>query len=89
MDNNSFTSLILLLILFFVIPSVLKFLGKYTMSTKDAQRNEEDDVSPRIPEVPEKIFPKYETREQARPESSHANDERPLITNEPINPKWF
>jgi hypothetical protein len=89
MENHSFTSLILLLVLFFVIPSALKFLGKYTMSTRDAQRNEEDAPRPRIPEIPEKIFPRYEGKDQDYPGSSPENAERPHITNEPINPKWF
>ncbi|HQG32514.1 MAG TPA: hypothetical protein PLA83_11355 [Deltaproteobacteria bacterium] len=89
MENQSFTSLILLLILFFVIPSVLKFLGKYTMSTKDAQRDGEDAPRPRTLEIPEKIFPRYEGKEQDHPRSGPSESERPYITNEPINPKWF
>jgi len=89
MEDHSFTSLILLLVLFFVIPSVLKFLGKYTMSTKDAPGDGESTPRPRTSEIPEKIFPRYEERGQDHPRSSPAESERPHITNEPINPRWF
>ncbi len=89
MEDNSFTSLILLLVLFFVIPSALKFLGKYTMSTKEARRDAEDAPRPLSPEVPEKIFPGHEGRERDRPGNGPVRSERPHITNEPINPKWF
>lgn len=89
MENHSFTSLILLLVLFFVIPSVLKFLGKYTASTRDERSDGEEIPRPRTSEVPEKIFPRYEGKDQAQPASLPANTEQPRITNEPINPKWF
>lgn len=89
MENHSLTSLILLLVLFFVIPSALKFLGKYTASTKDAGRDEEDAPRPRTSEVPEKIFPRYETKDPDHPGGSPVKSERPHISNEPIRPKWF
>jgi hypothetical protein len=87
MHDNSFTSLIILLVLFFVLPSVFKLLGQYTLKSKGLDRqgheDEESEVPmPRetIPGHPEKIEPMRGPREE--------NSQR-AMDNTPIHPRWF
>lgn len=83
MGNSSFTSLLILLVLFIVLPSVLKFLGQYTLGSKNADRKHEEsepeDIQTDLTEHMEK--PHYR-----RDLENH--DETP-VSKEPIKPKWF
>lgn len=84
MDKQSLTSLILLLVFFFVVPSVLKFLGRYTLSSKGEQRKEEDTGETR---TPGEVIPGHP--EVFHPGNGLHDAERLIVSNEPINPKWF
>ncbi len=83
MRNDSFFSIVILLILFFVLPSVLKLLGRYTLGSKDAGKNGED----RIPEFPGEEPAPY--REGFPAHGGYDMTERPEISSKPIHPKWF
>lgn len=82
MDN--LFSLVLLLVLFFVVPSLLKFLGQYTSASKGDQENTEDEKGLHIPR---ETLPGHP--EAFHPEEDHQKAERTVITSEPIHPKWF
>jgi hypothetical protein len=85
--KDSFTSLIILLVLFFVLPSLFKLLGQYTLGSKGIEKREptEEEAEPQesreaMPGHPEKI----------EPVSSPLDGQRPrTISNKPIHPKWF
>jgi len=83
MWDNSFTSIIILLILFIVLPSVLKFIGQYTLASKNAadkgNGHEMDDT------VPDNTGSMEEYPSES-PENFHY---RQPISNRPIHPKWF
>ncbi len=84
MDKQSLTSLILLLVFFFVVPSLLKLLGKYTLNSKGGRRDEED---PGEITIPRETIPGHP--EVFHPENGVHGEEHPAISNEPIHPKWF
>jgi len=80
--GDSFISFIILIVLFFILPSVLKMLGKYTMNSKESGMNEmeteEDKPSVHMSDL-------FETRHK----HEYEIQERPEISNKPIEPKWF
>lgn len=85
MKDNSFTSLIILLVLFFVLPSLFKLLGQYTLKSKGPGRAEDEEVEPQppgetIPGHPEKVEPLSQPEQQTG---------RTAISNKPIHPGWF
>ncbi|MFA5653429.1 MAG: hypothetical protein WDA72_04890 [Desulfomonilia bacterium] len=83
MRNDSFSSIIILLILFFVLPSVLKLLGRYTLGSKDIGKNGEE---------PGHGFPGEEPasyREDFPAHGGYDTYEGPEISSKPIHPKWF
>ncbi|HNY64344.1 MAG TPA: hypothetical protein PKM41_02830 [Deltaproteobacteria bacterium] len=87
MKNDSFTSLIILLVLFFVLPSLFKLLGQYTMGSKGRQESgsadeEGDPTNPReeMPVHPEQHQP---------PRNPLEGSGRTTISNKPIHPRWF
>lgn len=87
MKDNSFTSLVLLLVLFFVLPSLFKLLGQYTLKSKGPGKTEEEDeeTSPRTPGEtitghPEKVEPMSPAEQQTG---------RTVVSNKPIHPRWF
>ncbi len=79
-NNDSFLSILILLVLFFVLPPVLKLLGRYTLNSKEqAERPEPLASAPADP----------------ADYSGHFTSESGLHAGEaghsykPINPKWF
>ena len=83
MGNDSFFSIVILLILFFVLPSVLKLLGRYTLGSKDAGKTGED----RMHE-----FPGEEPAPYGESYPAHSGNDTykgPEISSKPIHPKWF
>jgi hypothetical protein len=82
MQDGSFFSLIILLVLFLVLPAVMKKLGRYTLESKEADREEREGDTPG-----------YEKREdlEGLPPGKHDQGpmEKPHISNKPITPKWF
>lgn len=84
MDKQSITSLVLLLVFFFVVPAVLKFLGRYTLNSKGEQREEQD---PAEIMIPGETMPGHP--EVFHPDSHTHDEEHSIVSSEPINPKWF
>jgi len=81
MQDGSFISLIILLVLFLVLPTVMKLLGRYTLGSKEPDRAGRETESP-----------EYEAREYLEglpPRNDKGPMEKPHISNEPITPKWF
>lgn len=87
MRDNSFVSLIILLVLFFVLPSLFKLLGQYTMSSKGAGRREQEDGEGE-PGVPGETIPGHPEKVQP-PRPPLEESGKTAISNEPIRPKWF
>jgi hypothetical protein len=89
MEHNSIASMIfpLLVVLFFVLPSLLKFFGKRAMDGKGAEKQEPADEELE-PQVPRETLPgrPEKTEPMGRP---MAESGRGPVTNEPIHPKWF
>jgi hypothetical protein len=83
MGENSFTSILILLVLFIVIPSVLKFLGQYTMSSKNADRKPMQE--PGVP--PEEGM--HESLDAPSPHHDYETIKEESFSNKPIKPKWF
>jgi len=81
MQDGSFLSLIILLVLFIVLPSVMKLLGRYTLNSKAADRAEQEKDRPG-----QEI---HEYLEGLPTGQDRSNVEKPHISNEPITPKWF
>ena len=83
MGEDSFTSILILLVLFIVIPSVLKFLGQYTMSSKNADRKPMQE-----PEVPPEEG-MHERLDVPSPHHDYETLKEETFSNKPIKPKWF
>jgi hypothetical protein len=81
MQDNSFLSLIILLVLFLVLPTVMKLLGRRTLGSREADRAEQDRDTPGH-EVCEYLEGMPPGRDQEKVVKPH-------ISNEPITPKWF
>ena len=83
MGDKSFTSLLILVVLFIVLPSVLKFIGQYTLGSKNAGKNpDESEPADTGTELME-----YGEEQQDRGRFGH-HDLTP-VSNKPINPRWF
>ena len=80
-DTNAQTLIFVIFILiFFLAPSLLKLLGKYTLESKRSK----DTPAP----APDETYPADEQY------SLHKGEElqdqgRPQISSEPIKPRWF
>jgi len=77
-EKNSIVSLIILLLIFFVAPTILKLLGQHTLKNKqDLHHDEEENITAEEDEgedlwqEPTEMFPISD------------------ISNKPIKPKWF
>jgi hypothetical protein len=79
MGENSFTSILILLVLFIVIPSVLKFLGQYTMSSKNMDKKRMQEPEDGMLEYPG----------DASPQHDNETLQKEPVSNKPIKPKWF
>ncbi|MCD6571633.1 MAG: hypothetical protein J7L53_13110 [Deltaproteobacteria bacterium] len=76
-EKNSIISLIILLIIFFVVPSLLKLLGQHTLKNKQTLHQDEEEIT--IEEAED------EDLSQKTIDISYPSD----ISNKPIKPKWF
>jgi hypothetical protein len=87
MRENSFTSLIILLVLFFVLPSLFKLMGQYTLGSKGLEKREQEDREAEEP-MPRQTMPGHP--ERFEPTRSPGEDLGPReLDNRPIHPKWF
>jgi hypothetical protein len=82
-DNSSLISMIILLLLFIGIPALLKRLGQFTQSSRNAPEPHEEDRDglPQPPLHHEGEGPLF--RHDAEPPG------RGSPSNRPIHPKWF
>jgi len=83
MRDHSFTSLLILLVLFFVLPSVLKFIGQYTLRSKNASREDIEMETNNTVKDQTESMEEYHSRERL-----DFHDSQP-VSDRPINPKWF
>jgi hypothetical protein len=81
-DINSFLPIILLL-LFLVLPALLKRLGQYTAAGKDAQRPSEQTREA----MPEERMHDY--FEEPSIGDTYERTQKETFSNKPIHPKWF
>jgi len=81
-DINSLLPIILLL-LFLVLPGLLKRLGQYTAAGKDAHRPSEQERE----DMPEERMREYLEEPPMRNDYDHSRKES--FSNKPIHPKWF
>ena len=84
MGDSSFTSILILLVLFIVLPSVLKLIGQYTLGSKNADKGAEGS-EPAGSETD--LTPPYMEEPRYR-RGMEPHDETP-VSKKPINPKWF
>jgi hypothetical protein len=81
-DINSLLPIILLL-LFLVLPSLLKRLGQYTAAGKNADRS---------PEQEREVMPEERMREYLEEppiRNDYERTQKESFSNKPIHPKWF
>lgn len=83
MGDSSFTSILILLVLFIILPSVLKFIGQYTLGSKNAPREKP------LQETDEKVQDQAETMEDYHLKDLSDFHDRQQVDNRPITPKWF
>ncbi len=81
-DINSLLPIILLL-LFLVLPGLLKRLGQYTAAGKDAVRPPEQEREA----IPEERLQEYLEEPPIREDYDRTRKES--FSNKPIHPKWF
>lgn len=81
-DTNSFLPIILLL-LFLVLPALLKRLGQYTAAGKNADRPPEQEREA----MTEERMHEYLEGPPIRKDYERINKES--FSNKPIHPKWF
>jgi len=84
MKENSILSILILLFIFFIVPSILKFLGQYTLNSKQPQ---EKRLEPDEPHVYEDRHHIYEEDEGEGPDGIVTKLTH--IQNKPIEPRWF
>ncbi len=88
MGRDSIISLLILFAVFFIVPYVLKYLGQYTLGSKQMdehrplQRHENEEIQ--IPdESPYHMDIQQDTEDYSRMTKISA------IQNKPIKPRWF
>jgi hypothetical protein len=81
-DINSFLPIILLL-LFLVLPALLKRLGQYTAAGKDAGRPPEQGREAMLEER------MHEYLEEPPIGHDYERTQKETFSNKPIHPKWF
>jgi hypothetical protein len=81
-DINSFLPIILLL-LFLVLPGLLKRLGQYTAAGKDAHRPPEQEREA----MHEERMREY--LEEPPISTDYERTQKESFSNKPIHPKWF
>ncbi len=84
MGDNSFTSILILLALFIVLPTVLKFIGQYTLGSKNGDNKpDENEPTHTRPDM-------TEYREEEHPFREDFDDHvRTPVSKKPIKPRWF
>jgi len=89
MGHDSIISLLILLAVFFIVPYILKYLGQYTLGSR--QRPEEtpphgheyEDDAQRLDEPLDNVDIHQDTEDYERMTRKSA------IQNKPIKPRWF
>ncbi len=77
-EKNSIVSLIILLLIFFVAPTILKMLGQHRLKNKQDLRQDEEGNITIEEDEDENLW-------QETTEIASISD----ISNKPIKPKWF
>ncbi|MEA3222955.1 MAG: hypothetical protein U9P49_07305 [Thermodesulfobacteriota bacterium] len=77
-EKNSIVSLIILLLIFFVAPTILKLLGQHSLKHKQGLHHDEEENIITEGDEDEDLW-------QEPTEMSPISD----ISNKPIKPKWF
>lgn len=85
MGDSSFISILILLVLFIVLPSVLKFVGQYTLNNKNAGKGRNQDQT----EPPDREADLTEYGEEPYRKKDLGSDDTQFDSAKPINPKWF
>ena len=83
MGDNSFTSILILLAMFIVLPTVLKFIGQYTLGSKNTD-NKPDESEPA-----DTGSDLTEYREDQQHREDFDDHVRTPVSQKPIKPKWF
>lgn len=84
MGDNSFTSILILLVLFIVLPSVLKFIGQYTLGSKNADKKpDESEPADTGTDLTEYMEEHHQVRR------GFEDHDRTPVSKKPINPRWF
>jgi hypothetical protein len=83
MGDNSFTSILILLILFIVLPSVLKFIGQYTLKSKYPEKENEKN------EMVETDRDMTEYSEERGYRRNFNHHDKIQVSSKPIKPRWF
>jgi hypothetical protein len=87
MKNESLTSLIILLVLFFVLPYLFKLLGQYTLGSKGLEKRAPEDEEQEL-QAPREEPPGHPEKYQ-QPSKPFEQSGRDTVSNRPINPRWF
>ncbi|MBN1637188.1 MAG: hypothetical protein JW920_11770 [Deltaproteobacteria bacterium] len=85
MKDNSFISIFILLILFFVLPAILKLVGQYTLKSKKGLSEEEEIQA----EPHQEEFGQYMDEKKPVGDLDIMVSDKPQVHNKPIKPKWF
>ncbi|HDP25566.1 MAG TPA: hypothetical protein ENN34_08990 [Deltaproteobacteria bacterium] len=83
MGDNSIVSILILLVLFIILPSVMKFIGQRSMKGKAASTEEPHQDHARPEEAPQDYLPHPPQRDDMTL-SRHSTS-----SYKPIHPKWF
>jgi len=89
MGHDSIISLLILLAVFFIVPYILKYLGQYTLGSRQRpeetppQGHEYEDDAQRLDEPLDNVEIHQDTEDYERMTRKSA------IQNKPIKPRWF
>ena len=84
MGDNSIVSILILLVLFIVLPSVMKFIGQRTMKGKPAGNEEPQNNHVGQEERLQDYLPLQHPRDDINTPTRYTSS-----SNKPIHPKWF
>jgi hypothetical protein len=86
--KGQFIQLIVLLVLFFVLPTLFKLLGQYTLGSKGQVKSEPGEDMEAGPQSPRDEVPGHPER-VGPPGSPAAGPRQGALSNKPIRPRWF
>lgn len=83
MNDGSFTSMLILLALFIILPSVLKLIGKFTAGGRNVDAKSDEGEMPGMEQGAEH----YPGDTSYRADAEY--HDRTPVSNKPIRPRWF